>query len=64
VVGIANVDVWLETIKYQFVKTSGWHRLLLGLRYLVRRRRHDQMPPFKGCLFFVKPQRLAVQRAP
>ena len=61
VIGIANVDVWLETIKYQFIVTSGWHRLLLGLRYLVRRRRLDQMPPFKGCLFLVKPHGVAAQ---
>lgn len=48
--GFANVDVWVELLKDQFLRTSPWGRLCNGLRFKRHWAAQADLPPFKNCL--------------
>jgi SAM-dependent methyltransferase len=48
--GFANASVWLDMVKNQLGSRGAVSRIRFSMRYLVRLRRRDIKPPFKGCL--------------
>ncbi|PYQ38106.1 MAG: hypothetical protein DMF77_24980 [Acidobacteria bacterium] len=48
-VGFANTDVWQQSVRDQFRRTSRAARVLNGFAFL-RRHGQSERPPFKNCL--------------
>lgn len=50
--GIANTDIWMESMRVQYGPAGLFRRLRFIIRYIAQRTT-DQRPPFKGCLIVV-----------